>query len=52
MVFFDKLRYSFFSFSSGGAVAQWVERTTSGQEAVGLIPAPGACSLLVGSVSI
>ena len=34
------------------AVAQWVEFTTSGQEVVGSIPAPGARSLLVGSVSV
>ena len=36
---------------SGGAVAQSVERATSGQKVVGVIPA-GAGSLHVGSVSV
>ena len=33
-------------------VAQSVEHVASGQKVVGLIPAPGAGSLLVGSVSV
>ena len=34
----------------GGAVAQWVEGGTSGEEVLGSIPAVAARSLLVGSV--
>ena len=37
---------------SGSAVAQLVEGPTSGQEAMGSISAPGASSLLFGSVSV
>ena len=37
---------------SGGVTAQSVERASSGQEVVGSIPAPGARSLLVRSVSV
>ena len=33
--------------SERGVVAQMVERATSGQEVVGLIPTPGPCSLLI-----
>ena len=36
----------------GGGVAQSVEGATPGQKVVRSIPAPGACSLLVGSVSV
>ena len=36
----------------GGAVAQWVECATPGEEVPGSISAVGACSLLVGSVSV
>ena len=35
-----------------GAVAQSVERATSGEEVLSSIPAVAACSLLVGSVSV
>ena len=38
--------------SWGGAVAQWVERATAGEEVPGSIPAVAALSLLVGSVSV
>ena len=36
----------------GGAVAQSVERATSGEEVLGSIPAEAIRSLLVGSVSV
>ena len=38
--------------SSGGAVAQPVERWTPDEEIAGSIPAVAACSLLVGLVSV
>ena len=40
------------SLSSGGALAQSVERATPGEEIPGLIPAVAARSLLVGSVPV
>ena len=44
--------FSSFQPFSGGVVAQSVERSTPGEEVLGLIPAVAARSLLVGSVSV
>ena len=38
--------------TTGGAVAQSVERTTHGEEIMGSIPALAVRSLMVGSVSV
>ena len=42
----------YLSLSRGGAVAQSIERATSGEEVPGSIRAVAALSLLVGSVSV
>ena len=49
-MFTNDLRW--FLASTGGAVAQSVERATPGEEVPGSIPAVAARSLLVGSVSV
>ena len=45
------LRRKCFGLSGDLAVAQAIERATTGQQFVGLIPVQDACSLLIGSVS-
>ena len=44
--------YRVFSKAYWGDGAQSVKRTTPGQEVLGSIPAPGARSLLIGSMSV